>query len=149
MARYTVYRVHPKTAHTHTVIFLHGRDSHCEEFAGELMESEASEPAGRPRTFVDLFPNVRWVFPGAPILFSQRFDTSMSQWFDIWSVEDPTERPAMQLPGLRQSSEQILSIIAEEEELVSRERIFLAGISQGFATVLATLFEDARGDFAG
>ncbi|KAF6802734.1 phospholipase/Carboxylesterase [Colletotrichum sojae] len=37
--------VEPREAHTHTVIFLHGRDSICDEFADDFFESEASEPA--------------------------------------------------------------------------------------------------------
>ncbi|KAI1276025.1 lysophospholipase II [Xylaria sp. FL0933] len=149
MASDTTYIVGPKAAHTHTVIFLHGRDSNCREFADELFESEASEPANQPRTLPDLFPGIRWVFPSAPILQSERFGTDMSQWFDMWSVENPAERPELQCPGLRQSVEQILGVIKEEEMLVPRERIFLAGISQGFATAIAVFFAAAPKRFAG
>ncbi|KAI1756606.1 lysophospholipase II [Xylaria castorea] len=149
MASDTTYIVEPKAAHTHTVIFLHGRDSNCKEFADELFESEASEPVDQPRTLLDLFPNNRWVFPSAPVLQSKRFGTDMSQWFDMWSVENPAERPELQHPGLHQSIEKLLGIIKKEEVLVPRERIFLAGISQGFATVIATFFADAPKGFAG
>ncbi|RYC55000.1 hypothetical protein CHU98_g11209, partial [Xylaria longipes] len=131
MASDTTYTVEPKEAHTHTVIFLHGRDSNCKEFADELFESEASEPLDQPRTLQDLFPNIRWVFPSAPSLQSKRFGTDMSQWFDMWSVENPAERPELQHAGLHQSIKQILGVIKKEEILVPRERIFLAGISQG------------------
>ncbi|KAI1369600.1 lysophospholipase II [Xylaria arbuscula] len=140
MASDTTYAVGPKAAHTQTVIFLHGRDSNCREFADELFESEASEPANQPRTLPDLFPGIRWVFPSAPTLQSERFGTDMSQWFDMWSVENPAERPELQRPGLHRSVEQILGVIKEEEMLVPQERIFLAGISQGFATAIAVLF---------
>ncbi|KAM7192033.1 acyl-protein thioesterase 1 [Naviculisporaceae sp. PSN 640] len=128
--------------HTHTIIFLHGLGSTAEEFASELFESEAS-PAWPPsRNLPQLLPTVKWVFPRAPILRSERFDEDMSQWFDIWSVEDPSQRPELQVPGLQQSIEYIHSVIDLEAALVDggRSKIFLAGISQGFATALAAFY---------
>ncbi|XDG01036.1 hypothetical protein ABKA04_000651 [Annulohypoxylon sp. FPYF3050] len=134
--------------HTHTIIFLHGRDSECEEFASELFESEASIPIGQPRTLPHRLRNVRWVFPSAPLLSSARFGAVMSQWFDMWSVENPEERVELQEEGLRISVNVILNVIQQEESLVPRQNIFLSGISQGFATALATFFSDGQG-FAG
>lgn len=134
--------------HTHTVIFLHGRDSNAQEFADDFFESEASQPAGQPRTLPDLFPGIRWNFPTAAILHSGRFDTSMSQWFDIWSVEKPEEQVEIQMEGLKQSIAGLMKIIRAEETLVPRQNIFLGGISQGFATALSTFFADGQG-FAG
>ena len=131
--------------HTHTVIFLHGRDSNCEEFASELFESEASRPADGPRTIPALFPTIRWVFPGAAELHSDRFDTPLSQWFDMWSTENPNERSEIQHSGLKESVVEILKTIRHEEALVPRSKIFLGGISQGFATALATFFADGQG----
>lgn len=132
--------------HTHTVIFLHGRDSTNVEFAKELFESEASLPSDQPRTLPALLPTVKWVFPAAPILHASRFDTNMSQWFDMWSVEDPAERAAeLQLDGLRRSAAGILRIVRREEAHAPRERMYLAGISQGFATALAAFFADGAG----
>lgn len=135
--------------HSHTVIFLHGRDSTNEEFASELFESEASEPRGQPRTLPDLFPTIRWVFPAAPTLRSARFDADMSQWFDMWSVESPQEQAPIQEPGLKNSVSAILALVHREEARVQRQKIFLAGISQGFATAVAAFFADGRGGFAG
>ncbi|KAK8080152.1 hypothetical protein PG997_007970 [Apiospora hydei] len=143
--------------HTHTVIFLHGRDSSCDEFFDEFFESETSPcgPDAKPHTLLQLFPTVRWVFPGASVLRSARFGgTEMPQWFDMWSVEDPEERPEIQLDGLQHSIDRVLSVIREEEEEeeaagVPRGRIFLCGISQGFATAVAALFAEGRGGFAG
>ncbi|KAI1181620.1 lysophospholipase II [Nemania serpens] len=150
MASDTTYVVEPKAAHTHTVIFLHGRDSNNKVFASELFESEASEPVGQPRTLPDLFPNIRWVFPSAPTLHSKRFDTDLSQWFDMWSVENPMERPEVEKPGLQQSIKRIREVIEEEETRVPENRIFLAGISQGFATAIAAfLAERPPRKFAG
>ena len=134
--------------HTHTVIFLHGRDSNAQEFASEFFESEASEPAGRSRTLPDLFPGIRWVFPIAPALYSKRFETAISQWFDIWSVENPEEQAEIQIDGLKQSVAALLEVIRAEEIHVPRQNIFLGGISQGFATALSTFFASGQG-FAG
>ena len=119
--------------HTHTVIFLHGRDSNAVEFASEFFESEASGPEA-DRTMTSLFPTIRWVFPQATTLRSARFNSDMSQWFDMWSLDNVQERSGMQVAGLRLSVETVLQIIKDEERIVPRDRIFLAGISQGFAT---------------
>ena len=144
--------------HTHTVIFLHGRDSNAKEFAEELFESEASPAAAvgfnsnteQDLTLPGLFPTVRWVFPTAPLLYSQRFDTDLSQWFDMWAVEDPEERSELQRDGLHQSIGAVLnSVIKAEEILVSRQKIFLCGISQGFATALGLFLAEGQGAFAG
>ncbi|RYP53442.1 hypothetical protein DL768_001587 [Monosporascus sp. mg162] len=123
--------------HTHTVIFLHGRDSVAEEFADEFFESEASGPETGDRILLGLFPTIRWVFPTAPLMHSERFGTTMSQWFDMWSVEDPEEKSELQKPGLLQSIRIVLNTIRSEEALAPRNRIFLGGISQGFATALS------------
>lgn len=129
-------------AHTHTIIFLHGRDSTSAEFADELFESEASEPKDQLRTLRDLFPTVRWVFPTAPLLRSARFDTDMSQWFDMWSTENPDERPEVQLPGLRTSVAALGEVVREEERRVARGRIFVGGISQGITVAVAAFFAE-------
>ncbi|CAJ2503324.1 Uu.00g107180.m01.CDS01 [Anthostomella pinea] len=134
----TIYTVKPKAGHTHThtVIFLHGRDSDCNEFASELFESEASESECGPnggRTLPDIFPSIKWVFPGAPTIKSQRFDTDMSQWFDMCMAR-------------------IISVVAAEENILPKNKIFLAGISQGFATAIATYLaneHNEHGEFAG
>ncbi|EGR49154.1 uncharacterized protein TRIREDRAFT_32027, partial [Trichoderma reesei QM6a] len=144
--------------HTHTVILLHGRDSQAQEFASEFFECEASDcDASKPeaetppadRTLPALFPMVRWVFPQATSLPSERFGVDMSQWFDMWSVENAEERPDLQVPGLLSSVASIRELVKVEELLVPRKSIFLGGISQGFATALATFFADGSGGFAG
>ncbi|OAR01618.1 hypothetical protein LLEC1_00463 [Akanthomyces lecanii] len=137
--------------HTHTIIFLHGRDSDAHEFADELFESEGStdSAASEDRTLPGLLPTVRWVFPTAPLLHSQRFDTAMSQWFDMWAVEDPEVNSELQRPGLHRSIHAVLAIIEAETKLVPKNRIFLCGISQGFATALSLLLGEGQGGFAG
>lgn len=131
--------------HTHTIIILHGRDSAADEFASGFFESEASGPDDQDRTLLGLFPTVRWVFPTATSIRSERFDTTMLQWFDMWSVEDPEEKTELQQEGLRESILRAIDVLRCEEALVPREKIFLAGISQGFATAVAAFFADGRG----
>ncbi|KAI1083059.1 phospholipase/carboxylesterase [Whalleya microplaca] len=126
--------------HTHTIIFLHGKGSDCDEFAEEFFESEASEPADGDRTLRDLFPTIRWVFPSAPLIYSERFGCTESQWFDIWSVENPDEKVELQISGLKQSIGLIMDIVKQEEGLVPLEKIFLGGISQGFATAYSIYY---------
>ena len=137
-----------KGKHTHTVIFLHGRDSNAQQFADEFFESEASKPAEQPRTLPDLFPGIKWVFPAAPVLHSKRFDTTLSQWFDIWSVEEPDDQVEIQTEGLKESIAGLVDVINAEEAFVPRQNIFLGGISQGFAVALSTFFAVSQ-NFAG
>ena len=63
----------------------------------------------------------------------------MCQWFDMWSVEKPEERPELQTAGLCESASSILDVICKEALEVSLDRIILAGISQGCATAIHTL----------
>ena len=127
--------------HTHTIILLHGRDSEAGEFALELFECEATGLEA-DRTLTALFPTIRWVFPQATALRSERFATDMSQWFDIWALEDLQERSELQVSGLWSSVDLVIKTIKDEELLVPRDRIFLGGISQGFAMhVPAPLFQ--------
>ena len=123
------------TAHTHTIIFLHGKGSDTVEFADEFFESQASDD----RTFPEIFPSFRWVFPQSKTRMSTRFDSEESQWFDIWAVENPSEKEEIQKEGLLESIADILDIIRHEASIVSPTRIFLAGISQGCAVAIHAL----------
>jgi lysophospholipase II len=126
--------------HSHTIILLHGRSSTGTEFANDFFESEASIKPGTPRQDLrNLFPTVRWVFPSAPDRYSLRFRETMPQWFDMWSTEEPQDRPEQQVEGIRQSVEAIIRVVQEQEQHVPRGMIVLGGISQGFAAVVAAL----------
>lgn len=127
--------VAPRGDHTQTIIFLHGRDSIASEFAEEFFESQASDD----RTLPEIFPTTRWVFPTSKIRNSARFETPMSQWFDMWSVENHLEKNETQIEGLRESVKEILDLIRTEAVLISPDRIILGGISQGCATAIHTL----------
>ncbi|KAI2469633.1 phospholipase/carboxylesterase [Annulohypoxylon bovei var. microspora] len=131
--------------HTHTVILLHDKGSDCIEFSVKFFKSEASESVDEPRTLADIFPTIRWVFPSALILHSSRLNCPESQWFDIWSMERPNERPELQTNGLQNSIERLLNFIEEEELRVPPQSIFIGGISQGFATAYSAYLFSARG----
>lgn len=102
--------------HTHTIIFLHGRDSEAEEFASGFSEFEASGPDD-DRTLTPLSPIIRWSFPQANALRSERFDTNMSQWFGLWSLEALQERSELQVPSLQSSVGRVIKTIKEEKRL--------------------------------
>jgi predicted esterase len=141
----------PVGAITQTIILLHGRDSDAATFADELFESEASSPLSspphhtpahpNPQTLPALLPTTRWVFPEAGLLPSARFGQQpLRQWFDVWSVEDPAQRPDLQTDGLRRSIEAVAAVVrAECAAAPGRRKVVLGGISQGFATVAAAV----------
>lgn len=136
----------PQTGHhhSHTIILLHGKGSNGQEFAAEFFESEtgADYATEGPQAFGDLFPTVRWVFPSAPQTRSTRFDCIESQWFDMWSVENPDEKVELQVDGLVESILLLRRTIAEEAQIIPQNKIFLGGISQGFATAIAAYLLD-------
>ncbi|KAH8908521.1 Phospholipase/carboxylesterase, partial [Coniochaeta sp. PMI_546] len=129
----------PSAAHTHTVVFLHGRGDNARSFAASLAHSRDSQD----RTLADAFPSFRWVFPQAPMRpVSAEPGTSWYQWFDVWNVRDFADREELQAQGLRESVPVIRRVIADEAaKLDGRwDRVILAGISMGAATSVHTLF---------
>lgn len=123
----------PGHAHTHTLILLHGRGSTGHEFAEDLLES----PLSSGQTLQTRLPTWRLVFPSSKELYSSTFQEDFPQWFDIASLTDPASRPELQIPGLSESVEYIRSLVASEVELLgenSEQKLFLGGISMGFAT---------------
>jgi predicted esterase len=133
--------------HTHTIIFLHGRDF------GECMAEFLSDKSSDGRTLPEKFPTMHWVFPTAKIRFSARrkeelcissfpsleSEQFISQWFDVWDVRNLEEKKELAIPGLRESIRQILEIIEQEAGIVPKERIILGDLSQGCATAILTL----------
>lgn len=137
----------PTGKHTHTIINLHGRGSTATEYRAEFEESETSDG----RTLRDIFPGVKWVYPTAPKVRSQRFDQEMSQWFDMWRTEDPSERSRDQMQDLEASAATIRQLVLEEVKEVGLENVVLCGISQGAATALTAMMgmEVRLGGFIG
>lgn len=74
----------------------------------------------------------------------------MSQWFDMWSTEDPEEREDIPLAGLNNSVIFLLDLISREAEtLGDSKHIILGGISQGCATAIHALFNSKIGPLGG
>lgn len=128
--------VGPLSTHQATVVFLHGRGSSGKEFGEEfLIEAQGSDN----RTLPQRFPTIRWVLPSAPERFSAVFQEMMPEWFDIYSLSDPSQREVLQLQALRESIEQIHEVLRQEMATIGASRVVLAGISQGCATSLHAL----------
>ncbi|KAI5363957.1 Putative phospholipase/carboxylesterase/thioesterase, alpha/Beta hydrolase [Septoria linicola] len=135
----------PISRHTHTVIFLHGRDSTAEDFAMELFESTGSQE----QTLGEALPSVKWVFPTAPMIESARFGMSMSQWFDMCATEDPHEGEAEQNPT--QAIDIVYTHLSREAAIIGWSNVVLAGISQGAAVGIHALLKQPHklGGFIG
>jgi predicted esterase len=137
----------PTKDHKLTIIFLHGCGSNAAEFMAELFESQASDG----RTLREIFPQAKWVFPNAGMLYSATFGVEMSQWYDLRSTQNPRGMSDEQQAALEKSVRGILDILREEAAIVDSRNIFLAGISQGCATAIYTLLcqDNELGGFIG
>ncbi|KAI9152043.1 Oleate hydroxylase FAH12 [Paramyrothecium foliicola] len=128
----------PKAAHTHTVVFLHGRKDNARKFAESLEYS----PDSNGRTLFDTFPSFRWVFPQAPVRKVASTGETWPQWFDVWNVRDFAENEELQSIGLKEVVPEIRDLLASEAATLGGrwDRVVLAGISMGAATSVHTLF---------
>ena len=75
----------------------------------------------------------------------------MDEWFDIYSLKDPSQREYLQIEGLRDSINHLTDIIKAEARAVGHDHILLLGISQGYATGILTLLacQQKLGAFVG
>jgi lysophospholipase-2 len=137
-------------SHTHTVIFLHGREDFGEDLAKDFFNYKAPEG----KTLADIFPSIKWIFPTAKPRYSARRDLEfssssfaellkgeeiISQWFDMWDIKTPSEKQELMIDGLRESIDNVINIVREEAKTVPLDRIVLGGMSQGCATAIFTL----------
>ncbi len=137
-------------SHSHTIIFLHGREDFGSDLAQYFFDSKTSDG----RSLAEIYPSVRWVFPTAKLRYSAQRDYEfsnssfaealkgeeiISQWFDIWDITTPEDKENLMIPGLKESIRQILEIIKDEAQEIPLERIILGGISQGCATAILAL----------
>jgi predicted esterase len=128
-----------RESHTHTVVFLHGRGDNARNFATSL----AWSPDSQGRVLPEIFPSFRWVFPTAKMIKRAAWPQDVwSQWFDVWNTNNFQDHEELQAEGLRNSVAGIRKILANEAEILGGQwnRIILAGISQGAATSVHTLF---------
>lgn len=128
--------------HTHTIVFLHGRGDNTPKFIESLSYSRDSQG----RTLADALASFRWVFPQAPTRRCASSAEYWPQWFDVWNVNDFSDREELQAMGLKEVVPWICKILTQEAEaLGSKEapawdKVILAGISMGAATGCHVLF---------
>lgn len=141
--------IEPQTAHTHTVIFLHGRASDGEEFAEEFAENKTS----LDKTVLEHVEDkaCKWIFPSAHERWSTLFEEELTEWFDIRSLSNPDEEQENQVAGIKESIEYINTLIDKELATTPAGNIILGGISQGFAVAIHVLLTRAEtfGGFIG
>lgn len=122
----------------------------------KALSSQKTSSKEEPRlkkTLHEHLPSYKWVFPSSQERYSTVFQEEMDEWFDIYSLTDPTAREELQVEGLRDSVGFLLKLIHNEVELLNGDasRLFIMGISQGYATgLLAMLAEQYKlGGFIG
>ncbi|OAA59060.1 Phospholipase/Carboxylesterase family protein [Niveomyces insectorum RCEF 264] len=134
-----VHVLEPSAAHTHTAVWLHGRNGSGPVFAGELM---ADAKLADGRTLAQALPGWRWVFPSSfSRLWCVAFEAPIPAWFDAPSLTDIAAQQDRQPPGLRAAVQHVAAVLDNEiARLDGRaDRVVLGGWSQGGATALWTL----------
>ena len=130
--------VPPLSTHLQSIIILHGRGSSAQEFGPPLLSSPVSP--SQTQTLRAAFPHAKFIFPTASkrrtVIYNR---ASINQWFDYWSLAEPTEREELQIEGLRESSAYIHSLLREEIVIVGAGNVVLGGLSQGCAASLVAL----------
>lgn len=138
----------PSSPHTHTIILLHGRGSNGPDFAEDLFESHTSKGLSLP----ECLPGWKWVFPTSQSRFSTVFREEMVEWFDVYSLTDPSLRQKLQTEGLQQSVAFVSRLVEEEIKTADGDagRVVLGGISQGCATAIRAMLSCPKlGAFVG
>ncbi|KAK2766986.1 hypothetical protein FQN54_006303 [Arachnomyces sp. PD_36] len=138
-----------KHTHTHTAILLHGLGSNGEKFGAELLQSGLSSTGA---TFAQVFPGMKFIFPTAKFRRASAFKRAMvTQWFDVFSMEDRGLRRDLQIDGLVESAGYIRSILREEVDIIGPGNVVLGGLSRGCAMSLFVLLslEFPIGGFVG
>lgn len=73
------------------------------------------------------------MFPSSQTRYSTVFQEDLQEWFDIYSLSDPTAQEHLQIEGLKASFRFLRDLIYEEAELLPDKRVVLLGLSQGCA----------------
>lgn len=132
----------PSTKHTHSVILLHGRGSNATRFGLELLDSKTSNG----KSLQQLFPSVKFIFPTAKKRRSTILKrVKINQWFDNYSLEDPSERQDLQYEGLKETAEFIHKLVRQEAASLvgGLGNVIIGGLSQGCAMALVVLLSFA------
>lgn len=154
--------IHPTATHTHSIILLHGQGSNAERFGLELLKATTSSSAtsttdcgdSKAGTLTDHFPTVKFIFPTAKKRRATVFKRMpINQWFDNFSLEDPSVRQDLQYDGLKETSAFVHKLIEEEAKLVGgASRVVIGGLSMGCAAashVLLNFQNDGKGEGEG
>ncbi|KAG1472296.1 hypothetical protein G6F56_001622 [Rhizopus delemar] len=119
--------VSAQTAHTATVLWLHGLNNSSMGF------SYIPEELG------NLFPYVKWVLPNAPsrsMSFAEGFP--MSAWFDVYAP-NANETLVEDEQGMVESVDSVSALIKQEvDNGLNSSRIVIGGFSQGCVISLLT-----------
>ncbi|KAF2763199.1 alpha/beta-hydrolase [Pseudovirgaria hyperparasitica] len=129
--------IEPSGSHTATAILLHGRGSNAERFGLEFLKALTRSGKSLP----ELFPGLKFIFPTAKKRRSVVLKKiPINQWFDNYSLEDPSQRQDLQYDGLHETSLFVHKLIAQEIEVLHDARkVILGGLSQGCAASLHVL----------
>lgn len=129
-------RPHEDHSHTHTVIFLHGRNSIATKFNEELLDCQNSQG----RHLQDIFPSVRWVFAQADEQYSESIGCEVHQWFEAPDPRDLHGKSGLQVAGLRHSAAKLIQLLKNEANTVrGLHRVVLAGYCSGFVAAVHSL----------
>ncbi|KAJ1956684.1 hypothetical protein GGI12_005243 [Dipsacomyces acuminosporus] len=126
MSALTSVILRPRTAHTASVIFLHGLGD----------SGDGWKPVAQMLT--RSLPHVKFILPNAPLMpVSLNFGMVMPSWYDIKSLDKLASQEDE--AGMRASMIQINRIVSDEiASGIPAERIVLGGFSQGGAMTLFT-----------
>jgi phospholipase/carboxylesterase len=125
-AKLSTVNIEPTSAHTHSVIWLHGLGADGHDFEGIV-----------PSLHLDDKPGIHFIFPNAPVqAVTINGGAQMRSWYDI--LEMSMERK-VDVSGIYQSVAAIELLIREEiTKGIPSENILLAGFSQGGVIALHT-----------
>ena len=85
------------------------------------------------------------MFPSSQERYSTVFQEELDEWFDIYSLSDPSQREDLQIEGLHDSVEFIRSVINHECTFVPPGRVIVLGLSQGSAVGTSFLAGSSNG----
>lgn len=135
-------------SHLSTCILLHGRGSNAERFGLEFLKAKTSDG----KTLGQCFPCMKFIFPTAKKRRSNLLSRmQINQWFDNYSLEDPSQKEYLQVAGLQETMEFVHEIIRKESRIVGVQNVIVGGLSQGCSMALHVMltFEDTLGGFVG
>lgn len=141
--------VAPSAPHARSLIILHGRGDNAYSFAKGLLSVRLSKAK---MNLAEVFPDTKFIFPTSKLRRAVVLDrTKITQWFDIYTLEDPDQRQEIQHEGLHDSAMFVHDIIRQEAKIVGLANVVLGGLSQGCALGLHVLmsFEGEIGQHLG